>query len=114
MDDPEGQTWFSSMFYRRPRFLKAEDYVDVYGKVFRQKFGLNRRIIEEMDVGPKDVHPVFRYPCFEDVTRIYGREQAYKLSDWERPFYSGTEGRRTSLSLHVRKVFMETGRVGYL
>lgn len=80
VDDPEGQTWFSSMFYRRPRFLKAEDYVDVYGKVFRQKFGLNRRIIEEMDVGPKDVHPVFRYPCFEDVTRIYGREQAYKLS----------------------------------
>ena len=31
-------------------------------------------------LGLNDVHPVFRYPCFEDVTRIYGREQAYKLS----------------------------------
>lgn len=83
---PDGQTWFFSMFYEGQRLEKAEMYDDVYGKVFRQRFSLNRDLMCAFHLPADSVHPVFRYPFFEDVTRIYGKENVFTLEIPQRRF----------------------------
>lgn len=78
--DQHGQTWYFSMFYWWHRLLKAEVYADVYGKVFRQRFSLNRDMMDSLRMPLDSVHPVFRYPFFEDVTRLYATDKAFTLS----------------------------------
>ena len=68
------------MFYWWHRLLKAEVYADVYGKVFRQRFSLNRDMMDSLRMPLDSVHPVFRYPFFEDVTRLYATDKAFTLS----------------------------------
>lgn len=76
--DPQGQTWWFSLFYWRQRLVKAEEYGEVYGKVFRQQYSLNRTLAESLpDEAPAYFHPIFRYPCFEDVTRLYAGEKSH-------------------------------------
>ena len=77
--DPQGQTWWFSMFYWRQRLVKAEEYGDVYGKVFRQRFGLNRALAGNLPGAPECLHPVFRYPLFEDVTGQYAGKKSFTL-----------------------------------
>ena len=78
--DQHGQTWYFTMFYWWHRLLKAEVYADVYGKVFRQRFSLNRDMMDSLRMPLDSVHPVFRYPFFEDVTRLYATDKAFTLS----------------------------------
>ena len=82
--DQHGQTWYFSMFYWWHRLLKAEVYDDVYGKVFRQRFSLNRAMTDSLQLPLDSVHPVFRYPFFEDVTRLYATDKAFTLSVGKR------------------------------
>lgn len=72
------------MFYWWHRLLKAEVYDDVYGKVFRQRFSLNRAMTDSLQLPLDSVHPVFRYPFFEDVTRLYATDKAFTLSVGKR------------------------------
>ena len=84
--DPDGQTWYFSMFYWWHRLLKAEVYGDVYGKVFRQRFSLNRDMMDSINAFPDKIHPKFRYPFFEDVTHIYAKEKAFTLKIEDKYF----------------------------
>ena len=77
--DPDGQTWYFSMFYWWHRLLKAEVYGDVYGKVFRHRFSLNRAMMDSLQAPPESLHPNFRYPLFEDVTHLYATDKAFTL-----------------------------------
>ena len=45
------------MFYWWHRLLKAEVYDDVYGKVFRQRFSLNRAMTDSLQLPLDSVHP---------------------------------------------------------
>ena len=79
IEDQEGQTWYFAMFYWWHRLLEAEKYGDVYGKVHRHKFSLNRAMKDSMQTDPHLVYPSFRYPCFEDVTRLYATDKSHRL-----------------------------------
>lgn len=79
MEDKEGRTWYFSMFYWWHRLMEAEKYGDVYGKIFRSRFSLNRKLMEEMQLPQKSLHPAFQYPCFEDVTAVYAAEKSRRL-----------------------------------
>ncbi|MCD8317979.1 MAG: hypothetical protein LUC45_03615, partial [Paraprevotella sp.] len=78
--DPQGQTWYFSMFYWWHRLFKAEVYADVYGKVFRQRFSLNHDMMDSLQLPLNEVHPMFRYPFFEDVTALYATNKAFDLT----------------------------------
>lgn len=78
--DTAGQTWWFSMFYWKQRLVPAAEYGDVYGKVFRQRFSLNHELAGGLAEKPSRLHPVFRYPCFDDVTRAYAGEKSFTLS----------------------------------
>lgn len=77
--DPHGKTWWFSLFYWRQRLGKPEDYGDVYGKVFRQRFSLNRSLAESIPGTPGSRHPRFGYPCFEDVTKVYAGKKTFAV-----------------------------------
>lgn len=77
--DADGQTWYFSLAHRWHGLLKAEAYGGVYGKVFRHRFSLNRAMMDSLQAHPNSVHPVFRYPFFEDVTRLYATDRAFTL-----------------------------------
>ena len=93
--DQHGQTWYFSMFYWWHRLLKAEVYDDVYGKVFRQRFSLNRAMTDSLQLPLDSVHPVFRYPFFEDVTRLYATDKAFTLSVGKRHLVRHVKGVRS-------------------
>lgn len=84
--DQHGQTWYFSMFYWWHRLLKAEVYGDVYGKVFRQRFSLNRNMIDSLHESLEKVHPIFRYPFFDDVTRIYATDKSFSIIVEDKSF----------------------------
>lgn len=80
IEDSNGQTWYFSMFYWWHRLLKADVYGDVYGKVFRHKFSLNQNMVDSLRMHPDSVHPIFRFPFFEDVTHLYAKDKAFTLT----------------------------------
>jgi len=77
--DTDGTTYYYSMFYWWHRLLKAEVYGDVYGKVYRDRFSLNKALMEEMNMPQDSLHPFFRYPCIEDVTNLYATDKGWTL-----------------------------------
>lgn len=80
IEDQDGKTWYFSMFYWWHRLMEAEKYGDVYGKVFRHRFSLNRQMKDAMQTDAYFVHPEFRFPCFEDVTRLYATDKSHTLT----------------------------------
>ena len=80
IEDQDGKTWYFSMFYWWHRLMEAEKYGDVYGKVFRHRFSLNRQMKDSMQTDAYFVHPEFRFPCFEDVTRLYATDKSHTLT----------------------------------
>ena len=80
IEDQDGKTWYFSMFYWWHRLMEAEKYADVYGKVFRHRFSLNRQMKDSMQTDAYFVHPEFRFPCFEDVTRLYATDKSHTLT----------------------------------
>ncbi len=52
----------------------------MYGKVFRHRFSLNRQMKDSMQTDAYFVHPEFRFPCFEDVTRLYATDKSHTLT----------------------------------
>ena len=77
--DQDGQTWYFSMFYWWHRLMEAQKYDDVYGKVFRQRFSVNREMMEMMELAPDSLHPTYQYPCFEDVTSLYATALSHQI-----------------------------------
>lgn len=80
IEDQDGKTWYFSMFYWWHRLMEAEKYADVYGKVFRHRFSLNWDMMYSMQTDAHFVHPEFRLPCFEDVTRLYATDKSHTLT----------------------------------
>ena len=80
IEDDKGQTWYFSMFYWWHRLLEAEKYGDKYGKVFRHRFSLNRNMVDSMQTVDFKIYPSFRFPFFEDVTKLYATNKAHTLS----------------------------------
>ncbi len=65
----------------------GEKYADVYGKVFRHRFSLNRQMKDSMQTDAYFVHPEFRFPCFEDVTRLYATDKSHTLTIGKEAFH---------------------------
>lgn len=78
-EDKEGKTWYFSMFYWWHRLLEAEKYGDVYGKVYRNTFGLNKKMMNDMLEADDSIHPIFKYPCIKDVTDLYAANKSWTL-----------------------------------
>ena len=79
IEDTDGTTYYYSMFYWWHRLLEAKVYGDVYGKVYRDKFSLNRNLMNDMQLPQDSLHPFFRYPCMEDVTHLYAADKGWTL-----------------------------------
>ena len=86
IEDENGQTWYFSMFYWWHRLLKAEVYDDVYGKVFRRRFSLNKEMMDSLHSSTKKIYPTFQYPFFEDVTHLYAASKSLTININKKDF----------------------------
>lgn len=94
IEDTDGTTYYYSMFYWWHRLLKAEVYGDVYGKVYRDKFSLNKVMMEEMGMPQDSLHPFFRLPCIEDVTHLYATDKGWTLEIPKLKFLKGKNAKQ--------------------
>ena len=86
IEDENGQTWYFSMFYWWHRLLKSEVYDDVYGKVFRHRFSLNREMMDTLRYAVEKLHPTFQYPFFDDVTHLYATNKSLTININKKDF----------------------------
>lgn len=86
IEDENGQTWYFSMFYWWHRLLKAEVYDDIYGKVFRHRFSLNREMMDTLRFDLEKLHPTFQYPFFDDVTHLYAADKSLTININKKDF----------------------------
>ncbi len=61
----------SSTMYEKKKIIPVRDFFGTRSKIYRQTFSLNRSMQEKNRGEIEDLHPSFRYPCFQDVTRMY-------------------------------------------
>lgn len=71
IEDENGHTYFASIGQHSKNFEKANTYWDPKGKVYRETFYLNHKIIDELGNNTQDVPFVFRLPLMRDVTATY-------------------------------------------
>lgn len=67
--DEKDSTYFTSI--GTIKLEKAETYWNPKGKVYRETFSLNKKIIEELKSNAINVPYIFRMPTVQDVTPIY-------------------------------------------
>ncbi len=79
MEDTDGSSYYFSIHYRIPRIFHCALIRDVFGKMYRHTFGVNKEMVMEMNCPKEALFPTFRYPCFKDVTRLYTRKGCWNL-----------------------------------
>ena len=79
VEDIDGKCYYFSILYRMGRVFHCGLIRDVYGKMYRQTFSVNKEMVKQMDTPLKDIHPSFRYPCIKDVTSIYANKKCWNL-----------------------------------
>ena len=79
IEDIDGRSYYFSMFYWWHRLLECKVYDDVYGKIFRSRFSVNKEMIQQQDYPREELHPHFQYPCFEDITHLYATDKGWTL-----------------------------------
>ncbi len=75
----DGYSYYFSILYRMGRVFHCELIRDVYGKMYRKTFSINKELVKKADMPISELHPSFRYPCFKDVTRTYARNRCWDL-----------------------------------
>lgn len=79
IEDTDGRCYYFSILYRMGRVFHCELIRDVYGKMYRQTFSINKEMVKQMDTPVGEVHPSFRYPCIKDVTNVYAKKKCWNL-----------------------------------
>ncbi len=74
IDDINGQSFYFSINYRLPKIFHCELIRDVFGKMYRHTFSLNKELTKETFSYHDVIYPTFRYPCFKDVTSLYTKK----------------------------------------
>ncbi len=69
--DKNGVSYFCSLLYPGAKIEETNTYWNPKGKVYRNTFSLNRKMIKEIGKKPDAVYPTFRWPCMVDVTSVY-------------------------------------------
>lgn len=110
IEDTDGRSYYFSMFYWWHRLLECKVYGDVYGKMFRQTFSINKDMIEQMNYPSAELHPRFRYPCFKDVTHLYATNKGWELKiPHERFLTSINKGEMLYLCMPSRQQWVPVG-----
>lgn len=79
IEDSNGETFYFSIHYRMPRIFHCTLIRDIFGKMYRHTFSVNREMFKQTNYSPKEVYPTFRNPCFKDVTKFYTRHGCWRL-----------------------------------
>lgn len=79
IEDMDGSSYYFSIHYRMPRIFHCALLRDVFGKMYRHTFSVNKEMIAQMDCPKNSLFPTFRHPCFKDVTRLYTRNGCWEL-----------------------------------
>lgn len=79
IEDTDGRCYYFSILYRMGRVFHCELIRDVYGKMYRHTFSVNKEMVKEMNTPIMEVHPYFRYPCIKDVTNTYAKGKSWDL-----------------------------------
>lgn len=79
MFDKRGGFYYFTLLDNMTAPGRPDAYWDPKGKVYRETFGVNRRMIDSLDTAPECLHPTFRYPCMADVTAAYAGKQNHTV-----------------------------------
>lgn len=79
IEDIDGKSYYFSMFYYWHRLLECKEYGDVYGKMFRHTFSVNKGLLKRSNSPTEELYPSFRHPCYKDVTDIYATDKSWEL-----------------------------------
>ena len=79
IEDIDGRSYYFSMFYYWHRLLECKVYGDVYGKMFRHTFSVNKDLFKRADCPKEKLYPSFLNPCYKDVTKLYATDKSWDL-----------------------------------
>lgn len=88
MFDKNGKSYYFTLLDNMVEPGNPEDYWDPKGKVYRETFSLNRRMIDSIEADPGDLYPTFRYPCMVDVTSVYAGKKSHTVKIPDKRLYS--------------------------
>lgn len=74
--DKERKTYY---MYEKKDIGTAAEFYGARAKVYRKRYSLNERIQSNIPYKLEKVHPAFRYPMYEDVTRVYGGDLSHSF-----------------------------------
>lgn len=77
--DCQGNSYYFTLLDNMTAPQQPDTYWDPKGKVYRETFGLNRRMMDSLAMPSEELYPTFRYPCLEDVTAVYAGKQNYTV-----------------------------------
>ncbi len=98
IEDVDGQCYYYSMYYafvdgdrgydNAKNMLPSSNYDDVFGKMFRQTFSVNRQFIRRMKKKVTQIPSEFINPCYVDVTNIYAGNDLVTVRIEEKQLFS--------------------------
>lgn len=74
--------------FPNPPFKPAAELWNPKAKVYRETYSMNTKMVNDMNKNIIETYPSFRYPLFQDVTKIYAGEWNRKLTLPEEVLYS--------------------------
>ena len=74
VQDKYGDSYY---MYEKRAIEPVRTFFGARSKIYRQTFSLNRDMQAGKRGKPEDVWPGFRYPCSQDVTRLYSGKNTY-------------------------------------
>lgn len=79
IEDIDGRCYYFSILYRMGRIFHCNLIRDLYGKMYRQTFGVNKEMMKQLGYPVEKLYYTFQYPCFKDVTHVYAKDKCWDL-----------------------------------